>query len=134
MQTLTKIYDFLHEAKRFFVATVDKDKPRVRPFGSYMIYDGKLYFSTADTKPFWRQIIENPNIEICACDGEGGWLRIEAKANPDRRKVVKEAMLRQNPRLQQIYEAHGKHVALFYITNATAAFENLKGEKEVFKF
>jgi len=134
METLNKICDFFKEAKSFYIATIDKDRPRVRPFGSYMIYNGKLYFSTADTKPFWQQIAENPNIELCSCDGKGEWLRIEATANPDRRKVVKDKMLEQNPRLKQIYEKHGDSVALFYITKATATFENLVGKKEIFKF
>ncbi|MDR0850840.1 MAG: pyridoxamine 5'-phosphate oxidase family protein [Christensenellaceae bacterium] len=131
---MKKVYDFLKKCKTFYVATIDGDQPRVRPFGVCEIIEDKLYFSTSNTKPFWKQITKNPNIEICAYDGQINYLRVSAKAIPDSRNIVKDAMLKGNPHLEQIYKEYDKTVILFYISQATATFEDFNGKKEIIKF
>ena len=67
-----------NEAKVFFLATVDGDKPRVRPFGAINIFEDKLYFQTGKIKDVSKQLDINPNVEICGfTDGE--WIRLEGK-------------------------------------------------------
>ena len=75
---IDKVYDYLNDAGTYFLATVDGDKPKVRPFGTILLYDGKLYIQTGNGKDVTKQLAENPHAEICACM-DGSWLRIAAE-------------------------------------------------------
>jgi len=79
---MEEILEFLQSAGTYFVATADGDKPRVRPFGTVDIYNGKLGIQTGKVKPVYRQLIENPNIELCAFK-DGSWIRVEGEVYPD---------------------------------------------------
>lgn len=131
---MKEVYEFLQKCKTFYVATTDGDKPKVRPFGVCMIFEDKLYFSSSSAKPFWTQIVNNPNIEICAYDGNTDWLRISAKIVADSRSEVKAQMLKENPHLGPIYANADYPVGLFYLSNAHATFEDLAGKKDVRTF
>ena len=72
MNNLEKVCAFLDEAKTYYLATVEGDQPRVRPFGTALLYDGKLYIQTGKIKPVSRQIAANPKVEICAFHGGSG--------------------------------------------------------------
>ncbi|MDR3217155.1 MAG: pyridoxamine 5'-phosphate oxidase family protein, partial [Clostridiaceae bacterium] len=63
---IDEIKKFLIEAGAFYFCTSDS-KPHCRPFGAVAKIDGKLYFSTADTKAVYRELVANPNIQIVAC-------------------------------------------------------------------
>ncbi len=89
---MQSVYDFLKSAETYYLATVDGDQPRVRPFGTIDIYDGKLYIQTGKVKDVSKQLQANPKAEICAFK-DGKWLRVAGKLIRDERREAKEHML-----------------------------------------
>ena len=77
---MSKINDFLCEAGVFFLATVDGDRPRVRPLGAHMEMDGKVIFGIGDFKEVYKQMLANPKVEIVACKQDGHWMRYSGTA------------------------------------------------------
>lgn len=128
-----KVYDFLKQAKVFFVSTEDGMEPKVRPFGFTMIYQGKLYFCTNNQKPVYRQLQKNPNIEICACiDTE--WVRIKGKAVFDKDMEAKKQVFIADPGMSGLYKAEDEIFEVFYLADASAAFCDMAGKNEIIKF
>ncbi len=98
---MQEVVDFLKAAGTYYLATVDGDKPRVRPFGTALVYEGKLYIQTGKVKPVSQQMKTNPHVEICAMNN-GKWLRIAAETVNDDRVEVKEKMLEDYPKLKNL--------------------------------
>ena len=101
---MQKVYDFLKKCNTYYLATTDGDQPRVRPFGTIDLFDGKLYIQTGKVKDVSKQILKNPKIEICAFDGQK-WLRVQAIAVEDDRVEARQHMLDGYPELQNMYSA-----------------------------
>jgi uncharacterized pyridoxamine 5'-phosphate oxidase family protein len=130
-----EVYDFLKKCSVYYLATAENDKPRVRPFGTYNIYDGKLYIQTGKSKDVSKQILANPNVEICAFDGESStWLRIAATAVDDSRTEAIQSMLDAFPFLKDRYAVDDGNTQALYLKDATATFESLAGEKRIVRF
>jgi uncharacterized pyridoxamine 5'-phosphate oxidase family protein len=127
------VYDFLKKAKAYYLATVEGDQPRIRPFGTVDIFDGKLYIQTGKAKNVSKQIKANPKIEICAFDGDT-WVRVQAVAVEDNRREAKQHMLDAYPALQSRYSADDDNTQVLYLKNAVATFESFGGEPKVVKF
>ena len=104
MEGIEKVYQFLDEAKTYYLATVEGDQPRCRPFGTALLYDGKLYIQTGKVKAVSKQIAVNPKVEICAFNG-GKWLRVAGELVNDDSRDVKVAMLEKMPMLKKMYSA-----------------------------
>ena len=130
---MQEVYEFLKKCGAYYLATVDGDQPRVRPFGTYLIFEGKLYIQTGKVKDVSKQMIANPKIEICAFLGDQ-WIRIEAKAIEDDRIEPKQAMLDAFPQLQAMYKADDPNTQVLYLKDATATFASFGGEPKVVKF
>ncbi len=124
---MQEVYDFLKQAKTYFLATADGDQPRVRPFGTADLFEGKLYIQTGKIKNVSKQMHADPKVEICAMLGEK-WLRITAKAVEDDRTAAKQHMLDAYPSLQKFYKADDGNTEVFYLKDATATFYAM-GEK-----
>jgi len=118
---MQEVYEFLKACKTYYLATVDGGRPRVRPFGTIDLFEGRLYFQTGKAKNVSRQIHAHPAIEICACCGEQ-WLRLEATAVEDSRLEPQQHLLAQYPELRQLYQAGDGNHEVFYLQNATATF------------
>ena len=99
---MEKVLDFLQQAKTWYIATVEGDQPRVRPFGAQMVYNGKLYITTSNQKNVYKQMIANPKVEICGMNPDGRWIRITGKVAEDNSVEAKQAMLDANPSLTLI--------------------------------
>ena len=130
---MEEVYEFLKKCGAYYLATVDGDQPRVRPFGTYLIFEGKLYIQTGKVKDVSKQMMANPKVEICAFSGDT-WIRIEAKAVEDDRIEAKKAMLDAFPQLQQMYSADDDNTQVLYLKDATATFASFGGEPKVVKF
>jgi len=130
---MQEIYDFLKKCGTYFLATTEGDQPRVRPFGTYLIFEGKLYIQTGKVKSVSKQIKKNPKIEICAFSGDT-WVRIAATAIEDDRLAPKQAMLDAYPQLQAMYKADDPNTQVLYLKNATATFASFGGAPRVVKF
>lgn len=130
---MQEVYEFLKKAGTYYLATVEGDQPRVRPFGTANIFEGKLYIQTGKIKPCSKQMAANPKVEICAFTG-GQWLRIAAKAIDDDRLEAKQAMLDAYPGLQGQYKADDGNTQVLYLADATATFSSFGGADRVVKF
>ena len=133
MEGIEKVYQFLDEAKTYYLATVEGDQPRCRPFGTALLYDGKLYIQTGKVKAVSKQIAANPKVEICAFNG-GKWIRIAGELVNDDSRDVKAAMLEKMPMLKKMYSADDDNTQVLYFKNATATFCSFTEAPEVITF
>ena len=117
----------------YYLATMDSDRPRVRPFGTIDLFEDKLYIQTGKVKDVSKQIVKNPYVEISCFDGEK-WLRLEAEAIEDDRFEAKQHMLDAYPDLQAMYKADDDNTQVFYLKNAKASFCSFTAEPEVVEF
>lgn len=118
---MQEIYDFLKKCGTYYLATMEGDQPRVRPFGTIDLFDGKLTIQTGKIKDVSRQILQNPKIEICAFDGSC-WLRVAATAVEDDRLQAQEHMLAAYPSLQKMYKPGDGNTQIFALEHGTATF------------
>lgn len=130
---MQRVVDFLKNAETYYLATVDGDQPRVRPFGTVNVFEGKLYIQTGKVKDVSKQIHANPKVEICAFK-DGAWLRVAGKLVADDRREAKQAMLDAYPSLQGMYSADDDNTEVLYFTDATATFSSFTAAPETVKF
>ena len=116
---MKEVYDFLKKCGVFYLATIDNDKPRVRPFGAINIFEDKLYFQTGKIKNVSKQISINNNVEICGFV-DGKWIRINGKLISDDRLEAKVSMLDNNPELKNMYSAEDDNTEVLYLEDGCA--------------
>ena len=110
---MERVAKFLKEAETYYLATVEGDQPRVRPFGTAHIFEGKLYIQTGKVKDVSKQIHANPKVEICAFKN-GEWLRVAGELVEDDRREARQSMLDAYPSLQNMYSADDGNTEVFY--------------------
>ena len=130
---MERICNFLKEAGVYYLATMDGDQPRVRPFGTALVFEGKLYIQTGKVKPVSKQLSVNPKAEICAFK-DGVWLRIAGELVEDERVEAKKAMLDEYSNLRAMYDENDGNTQVFYMKNAVATFSSFTEEPVVIKF
>ena len=130
---MQEVYEFLKEMETYYLATVDGDQPRVRPFGTAAIFEGKLYIQTGKSKEVSRQIQANPKVELCAF-GKGKWLRLAGTLVRDDRIEAKAYMLDMHPSLKNMYSAEDPNTEVLYFENATATFSSFTEEPKTITF
>jgi len=130
---MKEVYEFLNECGAYFLVTTNGDPPRVRPFGTVLIFEDKLYIQTGKVKNVSKQMMANPKIEICAFSGEK-WIRVEAVVVEDDRIEPKQKMLEAYPQLKSMYTADDENTQVLYLKDATATFASFGGEPKVVKF
>ena len=130
---MQEVYEFLKNAGTYYLATVDGDQARVRPFGTVNLFDGKLYIQTGKVKDCAKQMIANPKVELCCFDG-GQWLRLAGTVVLDDRIEAKKAMLDSYPNLRRMYDENDGNTAVFYFKDATATFSSFTAEPKTIKF
>ena len=130
---MDKVLKFLKDAETYYWATVEDDQPRVRPFGTAHVFEGKLYIQTGKVKDVSKQLHQNPKAEICAFKN-GEWLRVSGKLIEDDRNEARQSMLDAYPSLQKMYKADDGNTEVFYFENATAIFSSFTHEPQIIKF
>lgn len=130
---MEEVYKFLKACGTYYLATMDADQPRVRPFGTAHIFEGKLYIQTGKSKPVSRQLAANPKAEICAFH-EGKWVRIAGELVEDDRVEAKKSMLDAYPNLRDRYDENDSNTQVLYFRNATATFSSFTSEPETITF
>lgn len=130
---MERVCEFLKTAGTYYLATVEGDQPRVRPFGTAHIFEGKLYIQTGKVKPCSKQLAANPKAEICAFSG-GKWIRIAGELIDDDRLEAKKSMLDAYPSLRGSYDENDGNTQVLYFKNATATISSFVGEPEVITF
>ena len=130
---MERVEKFLKQAGVYYLATMDGDQPRVRPFGTANIYDGKLYIQTGKKKDVSKQLHLNPKAEICAfLNGE--WLRVSGLLLEDDRREARVSMLEAYPDLKAMYSPDDGNTEVFYFKDATAVFSSFTKPSETVKF
>ena len=130
---MQEVYDFLKKCGTYYLATVEGDQPRVRPFGTIDIFENKLYIQTGKVKEVSKQIQKNPKVELCAF-GEGTWVRLAGTLVRDDRVEAKQHMLDAYPNLQAMYSAADDNTEVLYFKNATATFSSFGGAPKTVQF
>lgn len=130
---MQEVCEFLKKCGVYYLATADGDQPRVRPFGTAEIFEGKLYIQTGKSKAVSRQIQADPKVEIC-CFAEGTWLRIAGKLVRDDRIEAKRHMLDAYPELKAMYSAEDDNTEVLYFENAEATFSSFTAAPRTVKF
>lgn len=128
-KNLERVVDFLKQANTYYLATVEGDQPRVRPFGTAHVYEGRLYIQTGKVKEVSRQILANPKVEICAFM-KGEWIRVSGELVEDDRVEARQSMLDAYPSLQKMYAVDDGNTQVFYFKNATATISAFTHEPE----
>ena len=131
---MNPVYDFLKAAETYYLATVEGDQPRVRPFGTIHLFEGKLYIQTGNGKSVAKQIAANPKVELCAMKG-GEWIRVAGTLALDERTEAQESMLNDYPSLRAMYTSGPNgNTAVYYFKDATATISSFSHEPIVIKF
>ena len=130
---MERVCEFLKKAGVYYLATAEGDQPRVRPFGTAHIFEGKLYIQTGKSKPVSRQLAANPKAEICAFH-EGKWVRIAGELVEDDRVEAKKSMLDAYPNLRDRYDENDSNTQVLYFRNVTATFSSFTSEPETITF
>ena len=120
---MKEVLEFLKQCGVYYLATIEGDQARVRPFGTAEEFEGKLYIQTGKKKDVYRQLLNNPKAEICAFK-DGKWLRVAGKLLPDDRLEAKKDMLDKNPSLRRMYDENDDNTIVLYFEDAVATFSS----------
>ena len=130
---MKKALELLRECGVFYIATMDGDQPRVRPFGAACIFDGKLYITTGNKKAVYAQMMANPKIEISGMAGQK-WIRLTAEVVRDERREAKTAMLDENIVLRTMYSEDDGNFEVLYLKNAKMSLCSFEAPQEDWEF
>ena len=130
---MERVCEFLKAAGTYYLATVEGDQPRVRPFGTAHIFEGKLYIQTGKVKPVSKQLAVNPKAELCAFK-DGVWLRVAGELVEDDRVEAKKSMLDAYSNLRAMYDENDNNTQVLYLKNATATFSSFTVPAETVTF
>ena len=130
---MKRVLDFLKKAEVYYLATVEGDQPRVRPFGTINEFEGKLYIQTGKVKPTSKQLAANPKAEICAFT-DGAWIRVACELVEDDRFEARKSMLDAYPNLRHMYNENDGNTQVLYMQNATATISSFGGAPVVIEF
>ena len=130
---MEKVCEFLKSAGVYYLATINGDQPRVRPFGTAHIFEGKLYIQTGKSKPVSKQLAANPKCELCAFK-DGIWLRVAAELVEDDRVEAKKSMLDEYTNLRAMYDENDPNTQVLYLKNAVATFSSFTAAPETYTF
>lgn len=130
---MKRVCEFLKNAEVYYLATVEGDQPRVRPFGTINEFEGKLYIQTGKKKPTSKQIAANPKAELCAFK-DGEWIRVSCELVEDDSFEARKSMLDAYPDLRNMYDENDENTQVFYMKNATATISTFVGEPVVIEF
>ncbi|MBE5905491.1 MAG: NimC/NimA family protein [Lachnospiraceae bacterium] len=130
---MERVAKFLKEAGVYYLATVDGDQPRVRPFGTAHVFEGKLYIQTGKAKDVAKQIAKNAKVEISAFK-DGEWVRIAGELVEDDRREARVSMLDAYPDLKKMYDPDDGNTVVYYFKDATATFSSFTAAPEIVTF
>lgn len=132
---MEEILQFLTETPTFYFATVDGDKPRVRPFGLVLGHEGKLYLGIGKHKQSYKQLQANPNVEISTTNVKGEWIRIKGTVVFDDNETVINKAFEKFPNLAKMYnEKTGQTLGFVYLENGDAEIADFAGNFKKISF
>ena len=129
---MEEVFELLKKIGTYYLATVDGDKPRVRPFGTVDLYNGKLYIQTGKKKDVSKQIEKNPNVELCAFQ-DGVWVRVAGKLVNDDSREAKKHMLDIYPNLRGMYNEDDDNTQVLYFEDGVATIYSFTSQPKIIK-
>ena len=130
---MKEVQQFLKECGVYYLATIDGDKPRVRPFGTAEIFENHLYIQTGKSKKVAEQIEINPNVELCGFK-DGKWIRVSGRLIVDDRIEAKKDMLDKNPSLRNMYDENDENTEVLYFESGVATIYSFTEAPKVIEF
>ena len=130
---MKEVYDYLKECGMYFIATVEDNEPRVRPFGTIEIFENHLYIQTGKNKKVFKQIENNNNVELCAFK-DGRWIRVTGNLLLDDRIEPKKHMLDMYPELRSMYDENDDNTAVLYFESGKAVIYSFTEDPKVIEF
>ncbi len=130
---MKEVQEFLKKCGVYYLATIDGDKPRVRPFGTAEIFENHLYIQTGKSKDVYKQIEKNPNVELSGFV-DGKWIRVEGSLVLDDRVEAKKDMLDKNPQLRGMYNENDDNTAVLYFESGKAIISSFTEAPKVIEF
>jgi len=128
---MKEVQEFLKECGVYYLATVDGNEPKVRPFGTAEIFEDHLYIQTGKNKNVFKQIEKNPNVELCAFK-DGRWIRVSGELIADDRVEAKKDMLDKNPNLRGMYDENDDNTIVLYFKSGKAVISSFtEAPKEI---
>jgi uncharacterized pyridoxamine 5'-phosphate oxidase family protein len=135
MSDIEKVDKFLEESGVFFLATVDGDQAKCRPLGFHMLVNDKIYFGVGTFKEVWKQVLENPKVEVVALnETKDKFIRYYGTATADDNPELVEKAFEMMPEIATIYKENGWEMGIFYLDDATAEFRNIMAVEETYEF
>lgn len=131
---MKEVLEYLKTNPVFYLATTEGNQPRVRPFGAVAEFEDKLYIVTNNTKKVFKQMLDNPQVEISAMGKDGTWLRLESTVVHDGRREARVQMLNENASLGRMYTADDNKMEVLYLKDAKATFYSFSGTPRVIAF
>lgn len=119
---MDEVYKFLKALPTFYLATVEGDQPRVRPFGAIIQLEGRLWLVTSSKKPVCQQLVQNPKAELSGTDANGNWIRVQTTLLAEDNRAAKEQLLEAYPTLKAVYAPDDDHMTMLYFKDTTATF------------
>ena len=130
---MEEVKEFLKDCGTYYLATVEGNEPRVRPFGTVEIFEGHLYIQTGKNKNVFKQIEANNNVEICAFK-DGRWIRVTGKLVVDDRVEAKKHMLDNYPELRGMYNENDDNTSVLYFESGKAVIASFTENPKVIEF
>ena len=130
MSNSEKVFKFIDEAKVYYLATIEEDKPHVRPLGSHKLINDKVYFFIGDFKNVYKQLLKNSNCELVATKTTGEWMRISGKAIFEKDFAIADNMLNDNKKIKELYEKNGWKAMVFHIEGKVEIINIMKSEEK----
>ena len=130
MSNSEKVCKFIDEAKVYYLATIEEDKPHVRPLGSHKLINDKVYFFIGDFKNVYKQLLKNSNCELVATKTTGEWMRISGKAIFEKDFAIADNMLNDNKKIKELYEKNGWKAMVFHIEGKVEIINIMKSEEK----
>ena len=127
---MNEVLEFLRTCWTYYLATVEWDQPRVRPFWTINIFEDKLYIQTGKSKNVSKQIQANPKVEISAAL-EWKRIRVSWELVRDDSIEAKKSMLDRYPELRGMYDENDHNTEVLYFKNATATIYSFTEEPRV---
>ncbi len=124
MSNAEKVHEFLEKAQVFYFLTTDGDQPKGRPFGLSLLEDDKIYFGTGTFKNVYRQLTENPKVEVLAFTGEE-FLRYDGRAKVVKDDALLDKIREAAPEIMSVYDSNGWEMGLFYLEDGHAEIRGM---------
>ena len=131
MTNVEKVSEFLDKAKVFYFLTTIGDQPKGRPFGFHMVVDDKLYFGCGTFKNVFKQLTENPKVEVLAVNG-GEFMRYDGEAVVVKDEALTAKVREMSPQIMAMYDKNGWEMGLFCLENGHAEIRGMMDLKEEF--